>query len=58
MDKDLEMKLNKEQTKLLINEFEKLNEISQEEIFEMIQSWNDDKNFKKLWGVKTSNQWQ
>lgn len=51
------MKLNKEQKNLLIDEFEKLNDVSQEEVFEMIQSWNDNKHFKKLWGVKTSEQW-
>jgi len=57
MDKELKMKLNKEQKNLLIDEFEKLNDVSQEEVFEMIQSWNDNKHFKKLWGVKTSEQW-
>lgn len=52
------MELNEEQKNLLINEFQKLNEISQEEVFEMIQSWNDSNHFKKLWEMKTSNQWK
>lgn len=49
------MKLNKEQKRKLIQEFEKLNEPSQEDIFEQIQRWNDspyDKPFKKLWTAK------
>tara|TARA_X000001382_G_scaffold124895_1_gene109860 strand:- start:109 stop:291 length:183 start_codon:yes stop_codon:yes gene_type:complete len=50
------MKLNNEQKKMLIEEFEKLNEPSQEDIFEQIQHWADDTGneviIKRLWTDK------
>jgi len=53
------MKLNNEQKKMLIEEFEKLNEPSQEDIFEQIQNWSDDtgsKPNKRLWTREKVNE--